>query len=71
MFFYFLLLFGSWGSLVRMEKEFKTLKEFNLENLEWIEAECTCECGCKNPTQVLTECQRLNNQCWECQYSHR
>lgn len=36
-----------------------------------LEARCTCECGCREPTIVLTENQKLNNQCADCHYSHR
>lgn len=38
---------------------------------EGMRANCTCECGCKEPTLVLAEFQKLNNQCAECHYSHR
>ncbi len=36
-----------------------------------IDANCTCECGCRVPTLVLSEEQKLNNQCTDCHYSHR
>ena len=38
---------------------------------EGIDAHCTCECGCREPTLVLSESQKLNNQCTGCHYSHR
>lgn len=38
---------------------------------EGIEARCTCECGCRRHTLVLSKEQVLNNQCAECHYSHR
>jgi hypothetical protein len=40
-------------------------------DLYGIDAVCTCECGCREPVQVLSENQKLNCQCPECHYSHR
>ena len=43
----------------------------NLDDMDWIQTDCTCDCGCTAMAEVLTEEQRKNCQCTDCHYNHR